>query len=210
MGLLRDHWKQLEGAVHPLDLAVLERPGHSFNLDFPPPAFVGDPEAPIVLLMANGGYKPGITEAEFVEPADQAEHIAYLRGERREMPRRLSSYYGRGTIGDWLVAGKAVSVNAVPYRSPRLSSEPENRSIAKSLPSVAMHRRWLLEEVLPAALAGERFLLVHRNSWWQVPREAACATVLFSDPLRAEPNRAAPDAAKLAAAATWLQSRSDR
>lgn len=207
MSLLADHWSQLSGPVHPLDASVLATTAHSFNLDFPPPAFVGDPDAPIVILMANGGYKPGVTESEFADAEDVAEHIAYLRRERQQMPRRMSDYYRRGIVGRWLVEGMAVSVNAVPYRSPRLSAEPHNGRVARSLPGVQVHRRWLLDEVLPEARAGRRFVFVHRNSWWQVPPEAKGPTVRFSDPQRAEPNRAAPDRDKLAEAERWYLSR---
>lgn len=207
LSLLADHWSSLSGPVHPLDAPFLAAPGHTFNLAFPPPAFVGQPDAPIVILMANGGYKPGVTEGEFVGADDVAEHIAYLRGEQTQLPRRMSDYYRRGTVGRWLFEGKAVSVNAVPYRSPRLSAEPHNVRLARALPSLAVHRRWLLEEVLPEAVAGRRFVFVHRNSWWRVPREAACATVCFSDPSKAEPNRAAPDQKKLAEAKEWVRFR---
>lgn len=207
MSLLADHWKRIAGPVHPDDGPALASADHSFNLDFPPPAFVGNPDAPIVILMANGGYKPGVTEGEFLGTEDVAEHLAYLRGERKQMPRRMSDYYRRGTVGRWLVEGLAVSVNAVPYRSPGLSGEPANIRVARSLPSLVVHRRWLMDEVLPEATMGRRFLFVHRNSWWQVPYGAAGPTVRFSDPARAEPNRAAPDQAKLAEAEAWLQAR---
>lgn len=104
-----NHWP-----VHPDDKPALTSADHTFNLDFPPPAFVGNPDAPVVILMANGGYKAGVTESEFSGAEDEAEHLAYLRRERAEMPQRMSQYYRRGTVGRWLVEGLAVSVNAVP------------------------------------------------------------------------------------------------
>lgn len=135
MSLLWDHWRKLSGSVHPDDVATFARfPGHSFNLDFPPPAFVGNLDAPIVLLMANGGYKPGVTESEFAEPGDVAAFLAYMRGERAALPTRLSAYYQRGAVGGLVAGGDAVIVNAVPYRSSRLSQEPINREIASLLP----------------------------------------------------------------------------
>jgi hypothetical protein len=155
--------------------------------------------------MSNGGYKPGVTEAEFPSQDDIDEHIAYLRGERTELPALLSNYYRKGTIGRWIAEGLAVSVNVVPYRSPSLSSERENQRIAKLLPSRMAHRRWLWSEVLPAARQGLRFVLVHRNSWWQVPPTETSDTVEFSDPGRAEPNRPAPDQDRLARAKAWLR-----
>jgi hypothetical protein len=203
MSILSEHWKQLVGTVHPLDEPIFASASdHSFNLKFPPPAFVGHPDAPIVLLMANGGYKPGVTEAEFPAESDSAEHIAYLRGARTEVPTNLSGYYRRGAVGRLIAAGLAVSVNAVPYRSVALSKEPENKRVAALLPSLHVHRKWLLEEVLPAARVGQRYVLVHRNSWWQVPNTQAAA-IEFSDPARAEPNRSAPDQARLDRAETW-------
>lgn len=205
VSLLADHWSSVTGTVHPLDAPVLAERGHTFNLSFPPPAFVGNPEAPIVILMANGGYKPGETEREFASAEDVEEHIAYLRGARTQMPRRMSDYYRRGMVGRWLVAGKAVSVNAVPYRSPRLSQEPQNQRLARALPTLAVHRRWLLDEVMPEAVAGRRFVLAHRYSWWNLSSSAACANIRFSDQSRAEPNRSAPDRDKLADAEAWLR-----
>jgi hypothetical protein len=203
MSILSEHWKQLVGTVHPLDEPIFaSAPDHSFNLKFPPPAFVGHPDAPIVVLMANGGYKPGVTEAEFPAEGDSAEHIAYLRGDRTEMPTRLSGYYRRGAVGRLIASGLAVSVNAVPYRSVTLSREPENKRIAALLPSLHVHRKWLFDEVIPAARAGNRYVLVHRNSWWQVPRMDA-VTIEFSDPTRAEPNRSAPDQERLHRSEAW-------
>ncbi len=57
-----NYWRRLEGPLHPDDKAVFDVHYHSFNLNFPPPAFIGDVEnAPVVLLEANGGYDPVVT-----------------------------------------------------------------------------------------------------------------------------------------------------
>jgi hypothetical protein len=91
------------------------------------------------------------------------------------------------------------------YRSPNLSQEPTNRAVAREPPSLAAHRRWIFQEVLPEAKAGKRFILVHRNRWSAAPTESAGPCVLFSDPARAEPNRPTPDSAKLEEARPRLE-----
>ena len=204
---IRAFWRQLAGTVHPADEPVFAaHPGHSFNLDFPPPAFIGDIDrAPIIVLMSNGGYRSGVTEAEFPDANSINEYRDWLRGKIKSMPSHLSKYYTWQALGDWIAAGQAVLVNAVAYRSPNLSQEPANQAVARELPSLAAHRRWLFQEALPQAAAGKRFILVHRNRWWAVPREWAGSCVLFSDPARAEPNRRTPDLEKLKKAQRWLE-----
>jgi hypothetical protein len=64
-----------------------------------------------------------------------------------------------------------------------------------------------MQEVLPEATACRRFLLVHRNGWWQVPQRCAGPYVLFSDPARHEPGRPAPDSEKLDKTEAWLAMR---
>ena len=160
--------------------------------------------------MSNGGYKPGKTEDEFPDEASISEHRRYIRGEVRELPPRLASYYRTGRVGEWIHAGQAVVVNAVPYRSPGLSQEADNRKAAEHLRSLAAHRRWVMQEVLPEATRCRRFLLVHRNGWWKVPERLAGDCVLFSDAERAEPNRQWPDQEKLDRAEDWLRRRQVR
>lgn len=204
---IRTFWQRLVGTVHPDDESVFAvHPGHSFNLDFPPPAFIGDiDEAPVIVLMSNGGFRAGVTEAEFPDAAAVSEYREWLRGYIKQMPSRLSVYYTRQAFGNWIAAGKAVLVNAVAYRSPNLSQEPTNQAVARELPSLAAHRLWLLQEALPQAAAGKGFILLHRNRWWAVPIDWAGPCVLFSDPARAEPNRRAPDSTKLEQARRWLE-----
>ena len=63
---IRKHWSRLEGNVHPDDLPIFDRHPHSFRINFPPPAFIGNIDtAPIVILMANGGYNEEGTPKEF-------------------------------------------------------------------------------------------------------------------------------------------------
>jgi hypothetical protein len=206
MSLIKDFWVRLNGSVHPDDASVFSAyPKHSFDLKFPPPAFIGCLDAPIVILMSNGGYKAGITEAEFPDENSVAEYRNFIRGDAKTLPSRLSSYYAGGAFATWIREGKAILVNAVAYRSPSLSKEPYNKRVAKRLRSLDLHRRWIMEEILPEATQGRRFLLVHRNGWWKIPTEYAGACVLFSDPTRAEPNRPAPDQEKLERARAWYR-----
>lgn len=68
--ILVDHWRKLEGSVHPDDERVFSTANHTFNLDWPSPAYVGDIEnAPYVILMKNGGYDANMTPAEFPDEA---------------------------------------------------------------------------------------------------------------------------------------------
>jgi hypothetical protein len=155
--------------------------------------------------MSNGGYKPGITEAEFPDDASVFEFRQWLHGHAVVPPSRLGDYYTQQAFGNWIATGQAVIVNAVPYRSPRLSRERYNQAVATQLPSLAAHRNWLMQEVLPEAAAGRRFLLIHRNKWWAVPALWAGPCVLFSNSARAEPNRPTPDREKLDQAQAWLE-----
>ncbi|MGA3400954.1 MAG: hypothetical protein ABSC95_17185 [Acetobacteraceae bacterium] len=208
---LRRFWRQLSGAVHPADAPIFDsHPGHTFNLSFPPPAFVGDIDnAPIVVLMANGGYKQGQTEAEFSDQASVDLFRSWLHGDIKNIPPRLGRYYTAGPFNKWIESGKAVIVNAVPYRSPRLSEEPFNRLVATKLPSCAASLKWLNDELLPAAMSGQRFVLVHRNGWWQVPKHFAARTIVFSDRV-AESNRSSPDRDRVDRAQQWLDMGSPR
>jgi len=202
---IQKFWERLPGAVHPDDEPIFAAyPHHTFNLKFPPPAFIGSVDAPIVILMSNGGYKPGITEAEFPNEKSESEYRQFIRGEVIDLPPNLSRYYVGGSFARWITNRNAVIVNAVPYRSPRLSQEPYNKRLARRLRSLEIHRQWITDEVLPEAARGRRFVLVHRNGWWEIPKSCAGPCVLFSDPANAEPNRLAPDKEKLALAQHWL------
>src|SRR5215217_1498687 len=148
---IRDFWLALTEAVHPLDAPVFAaHPEHTFDLRFPPPAYIGDVDnAPIIILMGNGGFNPVGTPREFPDRAAVDEYIAFLHDPGRGFPARLSRYYRARRVGPWLDRSQAAIVNAVAYRSKRLSEEPYNRDVAKRLPSLAAHRKWLRDEVLP-------------------------------------------------------------
>jgi hypothetical protein len=165
---IRKFWQRLESAVHPCDAPVFaSNPQHTFNLDFPPPAFIGDVDnAPVVILMLNGGYDRNKTPAEFAEPNDRTEYLEWLRGERADIPRNLSTYYTDNPVFDLVKNQKAAIVNAAAYRSPQITQEPQNKKSAKLLPSVKVHQQWLYNEVLPAARDGKRLIVAHRWSLW--------------------------------------------
>jgi hypothetical protein len=178
---IKAFWRRLDGPVHPDDRPVFDQRRHTFNLDYPPPAFIGDIDhAPVVVLMANGGCDPKLTPTEFARPEDAVEFIEYLRGERQAFPSSLGSYYIASPFEPWLSGGKVVLVNAVAYRSPNLSQEPLNRRTAEMLPSVAAHRHWLHTELLAEASEGKRLVVAHRYRIWQLDRNQQMSNVLFS------------------------------
>jgi hypothetical protein len=171
---IRKFWQRLENSVHPDDKPCFRGNKHTFNLDFPPPAYVGDVDnAPVVFLDANGGYCPQKTPAEFPRDRDLGEYIDWLRGERKELPENLSNYYTNHTLAGWLRDGTAVIVNAVAYRSPKITEEKENQKLAKILPSSKAHREWLANELLPAVEQNKRFVIVHRWKLWHLKRGCA-------------------------------------
>ena len=152
-------WAHLAGSVHPDDNAVFDRhPNHTFKLQFPPTPFVGRADtAPVVILMLNGGYGPGETEAGFPDEAATAEYLKYIR--EGEVPPR-GRYYTSLSYWDLIAAGKAVLVNAVPYRF--AGGLSKNKGVAEQFQSLDAHRRWLTQEVLPeATVAIDLFLRIH-------------------------------------------------
>jgi hypothetical protein len=172
---IRKFWQGFESRVHPDDAtAFASHPDNTFNTDFPPPAFIGDVDnAPLVILMLGGGYDKKITPTEFPSEADHAEYLDWLRGKRMDVPRNLSTYYTEHPAFRWIQEGRAVIVNAVAYRSPKISTEPQNLKLAKLLPSVNAHRQWLHEEVLPEARNGTRCIVAHRWTLWNFPPKNA-------------------------------------
>jgi hypothetical protein len=98
--------------------------------------------------MLNGGVAADLQTAEFSTPGDSTEYI------------------------DWLVGrGQAVIVNAIAYRSHSIAKEPDNKKIRKILPSALLHRRWLMNEVLPEVKAGKRKVIAHRPGLWDLNRK---------------------------------------
>ncbi len=166
---IRAFWRRLEGNVHPDDVSTFRSNKHSFNLDFPPPAFIGDVDnAPVIILMLNGGYEETMTKSEFTDPNDRQEYIEWLGGRSLKIPRNLSPYYTQQKIFPLIRGGSVAIVNAVAYRSPKITIEKENRRVAKTLPSANLHRQWLMEEVVPEARRNKRLVVAHRTSLWDL------------------------------------------
>ncbi|MEM7270837.1 MAG: hypothetical protein AAF401_16490 [Pseudomonadota bacterium] len=165
------HWRKLRGAVHPVDAPVFEKYHHSFNLDWPPPAYVGDVNnAPFILLMMNGGYHQQDTAAEFNEEGSVNRYIENLHNPRAVKPQYISKYYAAGNYGDFISDGRLALVNAIAYRSGKLSEEKQNQQVAELLPSTQLHRQWLFDELIPQAMSGKRFVIAHRNRFWKIRR----------------------------------------
>ena len=169
------HWRKLTGKtwlnrkgvyVHPDDLEVLaDHPG-CFNLDYPPPAYVGDiVRAPVVMLLANGGYSEG-TKNEFENQGDAERYLECLHDPSLMCPKGYSDYYLKWNYKEFLRDGHLAIVNVAAYRSPDFSGA--RQEIADKLPSVQRHRQWLREELLPAAAKGDRFVVAHRYTHWKL------------------------------------------
>lgn len=175
--------------VHPDDYGLLSTQNHSFNLDFPPPAFVGNiNEAKVIILAANGGYDSVATPQEF--GAEGAEN-KYL--ERLSLPDKadwseVAPYYSHINYSKLLLNGQAAIVNACAYRSIKISQEPENKKIIKRLPSVSFSRSWLLESVLPLAKQRRRVIVAKRHGLWQLPKEIIKSGLLIIDPAPVSPH----------------------
>lgn len=169
MKSLATYWSTLRGSVHPEDEATFaDNPEHGFDLSFPPPAFIGDVEnAPIIILDNNGGFDPTMTPGEFRTMGAADGFRGDLASSAVVDPRApwVSPYYLQRNFTNWLVSGDAALVNGVAYRSVS-GREKSVAKLTKKLPSAALHRRWLIETVLPAVDRGERFLIVHRWSRW--------------------------------------------
>ncbi|PWK56260.1 hypothetical protein C8D95_105328 [Silicimonas algicola] len=186
---LVEHWRRLHGPVHPDDMHVLANLPHSFNVDYPPPAFIGDiVNAPVVLLDANCAYDPTLTPSGFSNREAYVRFVQLLHEPCPVEPASIAPYYGKRNYRSLIASGRLAVVNAVPYRSRGISREPENRRIAERLPSTQVHRDWLRNELIPAAARGERLVVVHRTSLWKISRrEDDLPNVVFT------PNPRSPD-----------------
>lgn len=182
---LAEYWSQLDGAVHPADVLKFELfSDHGFNLDFPPPAFIGDViNAPIVILDNNGGYDASLTPGEFPDRDAHNEFRDMLANPRpvSRNERTLSPYYLGRNYTKWLVDGVATLVNGVAYRSIDRKAKHVNR-MTKSLPSALFHQHWLQEVLRPQAERGERFVIIHWWSRWNGASDAlrVCRNAVFS------------------------------
>lgn len=164
----------LTGTVDPDDLAVFQKFGsHGFNLDFPPPAFIGDVvNAPVIILDNNGGYNSESTKLEFPDSEAHGEFRDLLANPRSVDPseRVISSYYLNRNYTRWLEQGVAALVNGVAYRSEDGNSKGV-KAMTKSLPSALTHQHWLRHSLYPLVESGQRFVVVHRWARWNGAHE---------------------------------------
>jgi len=118
---LAKYWSCLSDAVHPCDLDTFGRVSdHGFNLQFPPPAFIGDiVNAPVIILENNGWYDRHMTPGEFPDLKACDEFREMLSAPRPVNPtaRSVSRYYLERNYSQWLIRGEAALVNGVAYRS---------------------------------------------------------------------------------------------
>lgn len=192
---LADYWSRLTDAVHPDDTENFRfTRDHGFNLDFPPPAFIGDIlNAPVIILDNNGGFAQDITPEEFPDERACEDFRATLASPRPLDPKAVSTspYYLRRNYAKWLINGQAALVNGVAYRSED-GKAPGVGRLTKKLPTALFHQKWLRDVLAPLAVKGERFVVVHRWGRWNGAAEAlrGVNTAIFS---------AAPIAADLTA-----------
>ncbi|ULA66697.1 MAG: hypothetical protein LZF62_130041 [Nitrospira sp.] len=176
-------WKSPKGWVHPDDEEILNNEPHSFNLDFPPPAFVGDvTTARIIILLANSGYDPTLTPQEFAAPGSEARYLRRFSAPQAATWTEVSPYYRDVNYAELVFSGKAALVNACAYRSFRISIERDNQRLLNRLPSVHFTRGWLLQEILPQVEAGARFVVVKRRRLWALPETVWTIKGVYLDP----------------------------
>lgn len=190
---LSEYWSRLRktkhGWLHPEDEGVLCHSVHSFNLDFPPPAFIGDvSQARVIILNANGGYKPDVTPKEFAAQGAEAEYVRRLAFPSNAKWADVAPYYRAANYAEWVFGGEAAVVNACAYRSPKISNEPENQGVIKRLPSARFNRKWLIETLLPQVNAGQRLIVGKRHGLWNLPSAVKISKGFIADPAPVSPH----------------------
>ena len=182
------YWSQLrqnsQGEwIHPDDEALFAHKPHSFNLDHPVSPYIGDIlNATIVVLGANAGYRNETTPYEFPNREAINKYLARIRDPAGSDWRAVSKYYDNVNYSQLIISGKLALINACPYRSPKISAEPENRRLIKSLPSARFIHSWLLEALLPKANAGKRLIVANRYGLWNLPSGFMKAKGVVIDP----------------------------
>lgn len=193
---LSDYWSKVrqtkQGWTHPNDEELLGREPHTFNLEFPPPAFVGDIEnARVIVLAANGGYNESVTPSEFAASGAAKRYVERLSCPAVADWKEVAPYYRGINYSELVFQGKAAIVNACAYRSLKISEEPDNRRLIKKLPSVQFTRRWLVEVVLPQMQAGNRFVVGKRHGLWDLPNFIKESNAFIADPAPVSPHLSA-------------------
>lgn len=190
---LSKYWSQIRKTqnswMHPDDKALLSSEPHSFNLHFPPPAFVGDVStAKVIILVANGGYDSEVTPREFEAPDSAARYLRRLSNPSTANWSEVAPYYRGVNYAELIFSGKAAAVNACAYRSRKISKEPENKRLLEKLPSVHFTRAWLLEEILPKVEAGKCFIVGKRHGLWNLPETVKNHGGFVLDPAPVSPH----------------------
>ena len=105
------HWRRCSGNIHPDDQLFFDSLTHSFNLDYPPPAYIGDVEkASVVILFANGGYHEEKTPTEFATAQKTRDFICHLHSPGPVESRDVIDYWA--PFRALLTSGRACVVNA--------------------------------------------------------------------------------------------------
>jgi hypothetical protein len=174
LSLISDFWGIVDGPVHPADEPVLQEQDPTatvLNRDYPPPAFIGDVDnAPILILMGNGGFDAQKTPLEFSDQGSIERYIQFLRCPGPVDPGLMSPYYDSHYAAPLIRTGTAAIVNCCAYRSNRLmNSAGKLKKLADELPSVRASRKWVKDELMPAAASGAKLVVVHRPGLWDIP-----------------------------------------
>jgi len=190
---LPGYWSGLrqtaQGWVHPDDEELLGREPHTFNLQFPPPAFIGDVEnAKVIVLAANGGYNATATPEEFARLGAAERYLKRLSFPADANWREVAPYYQGINYSELVFCGKAAIVNACAYRSRKISAEPENRRLIGRLPSVLFARRWVFEVVLPQMQSGEKVVVGKWHGLWNLSDLIKGNSGFIADPAPVSPH----------------------
>jgi hypothetical protein len=184
----RQHRNDQGQWVHPEDQGVFESAPHTFNLDYPVSPYVGDIlNAPVVILGANAGYDPSVTPIEFPDADAISAYVQRVSAPDTSDWVVVSPYYNDVNYGPLIGSGHAVLINACPYRSRKISEEPENKQLLDRLPSTAFTREWLLSTVIPLAESGQRLVIAKRPGLWRLPQALRATNGIAFDPAPISP-----------------------
>lgn len=185
MSIVR-YWKNRQSEVngtwcHEEDRETLRVGNHSFTLDHPVSPFVGDIEhAPVVMLMANGGYGTD-THKEFY---DVPLYLDRVNDPAAADWTGISNYYETQKYWPLIKSKKLAILNACAYRSPMLSEERENQRMIRILPSCIFARKWMVETLIPVSERGERLIVAKRCGQWGVPPSFWKRAGITRDPMQ--------------------------
>lgn len=168
--------------VHPEDERFFGNTRHSFDLRFPVSPYIGNIlDADVIILGANAGFDPIITPSEFPSQDIIEAYVARVHDPRAASWDFVSEYYHTTNYGAALAEGRAALVNASPYRSKKISEEPENRALIENLPSTRFNRNWLREAIFPLAATGSVRVAAKRYGLWKMTPEEKSAPGIYVD-----------------------------